>query len=244
MKLFELFITETPEEDRAIVSLSSAIYGYIQQFDNETTISLGKIGKLFNTPLNVLDNITLQLADTKSFDQAYEQSAGEPVNPNSIGYGFWDPAAETIFLNSAHLKDIKTIISHELRHALDDYKSEFKAGDSESYFSPRKQKHKNADRMTNYNAQRGEINARFLQVLDILARRINMAYKNLPPDQIKSRIMTDFTNLLNKFKISYLFPEKEKSEDYKRLMKRAYDFIQKESSHVEAITGKKATGNW
>ena len=244
MRLQELF--ETTEEDRAIVSLSSTIYKYIQHFkdDSNTTINLGKIGQLFNTPLNVLDNVTLQLADPESLDKAYEQSADEPVNPNSVGYGFWDPATETIFLNSKYIADIKTIISHELRHALDDYKSEFKAGDSDSYFSPRKQKHKNADRITNYNAQRGEINARFLQVLDILARRINMAYNNLPPDQIKPRIMTDFTNLLNKFKISYLFPEKEKSEDYKRLMKRGYDFIQKESTHIEASTGKKATGNW
>jgi hypothetical protein len=38
--------------------------------------------------------------------------------------------------------------------------------------------------------------------------------------------------LLSAYDISTLFPEREKSKDYKRLIKRAVDFIQKEISYV------------
>jgi hypothetical protein len=45
-------------------------------------------------------------------------------------------------------------------------------------------------------------------------------------------------------RISNLFPEKEKSKDYKRLMKRAVDFLEREIKYQENLTGKTVIGSY
>jgi phage terminase Nu1 subunit (DNA packaging protein) len=44
--------------------------------------------------------------------------------------------------------------------------------------------------------------------------------------------MHDLTHLLLKYEIADLFPERTQSPDYKRLIKRAVDFIDKEIAHL------------
>ena len=66
------------------------------------------------------------------------------------------------------------------------------------------------------------------------------------PHLLKAQLTRDFNSLLNHYHIADLFPEKTQSKDYKRLVKRAYDFMQKEINYIESQPGttKKATGNW
>ena len=60
MRLQELF--ETTEEDRALISLSSAIYARLQQYINidqdytdedDEVVAIGRMGDIFDTPIGV-----------------------------------------------------------------------------------------------------------------------------------------------------------------------------------------------
>ena len=128
-------------------------------------------------------------------------------------------------------------MAHELRHALDDYKSEKKASVSNSYSTPKKKEYRKEYNdpyygNISYLAEPAEINARFLQVLDQLTTTIRQSVKLYPNDP-KPAIMKEFKNILAYYHISDLFPEKELSKDYKRLMKRAMDYIEKELAYLQ-----------
>jgi len=247
MKLQELFLPESSNEDRAIISLSSSIDDYIQQFANKDIdfdndddaelgiINLGKIGQIFDTPLGALNGVNLILqTDAGIVDRLEKEDSaagGKHSRANYEAMGLWYADANTIILNMDYIlsAQMKSTISHELRHALDDYKSGFKASTSKSYNTPRNSNHLKSDD-TRYIAEPSEINARFLQVLHSLVPAIRRASR-LPPENVKSRLESDLKNAMLVNRISELFPEKEKSKHYKRLMKRAADFIHKELEH-------------
>ncbi len=244
MRLQELF--ETTEEDRALVSLSHALYQKLQPYvgvdpdytdEDQELISLGKIGELFDTPLTVLNNVNIDLQGGEPFERRASGISAEDefTGPEGQTLAMWNPPTNSIVFNLDYLDNgrLRPIITHELRHALDEYKSNWQTG--QKYFTPKKKSHRKQDPYSDksYIAQPAEINARFLEVLDILTNRIKAAY-NLPPDQIKGKILTDFKNLLAKYKITELFPEGTDSPDYKRLLKRGYDYIQKEMNHIES----------
>ena len=246
MKLLELFITETTEEDRAIISLSSAIYRHMQKYvdyidpDSTEPLDIGQIRDFCDTPLEALDSIHIVLQRGDALRKSVHDDDGEEDDANpSVTLGAWFAADETIKLNSEYITSntIKSTISHELRHALDDFKSEGRASNSDRYRTPKKKEHRIKDPyMGNlaYKAQPAEINARFVQVLHAITNALERAsLKDLPPDQLRARAEATLKKSLQVHKISNLFPEKEKSPDYKRLMKRAVDFIQKEVDHIK-----------
>jgi len=145
----------------------------------------------------------------------------------------WDGKNDVIILNKEYLTSnvMKSTITHELRHALDDYKSNFKANKSNSrYVIPKKKIHRNSN--LEYLAEPAEINARFLQVLHYMIPVINRSVK-LPADQGNKLINNAFKKALGFYRILELFPEKEKSKDYKRLIKRGIDFIKKELDYAK-----------
>jgi hypothetical protein len=262
MRLQELF--ETTEEDRALISLSSAIYNMLTEYvgtDDTGLIRLGKIGDILDTPVDALQHVSIDLLSGPEFTKRAEADPDSIANGTSQVFAVWEATTDTIILNTEYLDSprMKTAITHELRHALDEVKSgSFPASkknkDPENinrYFTPKKKEHRKADPYNNtqYRAQPAEINARFVELLDILSKRIPKWYAKLDASEIKSQLTTDFKNLLVKFEIAELFPEKTKSSDYKRLVKRAYDFMQKEIAHVEADLAKKGTpknasGQW
>lgn len=275
MRYFEI-ITETTEEDRAIISLSSAISSYLtQHYDNsdedelssdnpdfdfddderndeDTTIDVGTIGQLFDTPLNILNPIHIQIQSDYGIRQRRKWESGSTVirKPGSDDVlGLWYGDKNVIILNKDYLgsNSLKTVISHELRHALDDYKSGFAAGDSAGYNTAkdkesrkelRKAKRKGEERKMpvagsyEHLAEPAEINARFIEVLHSMVPIIKHAYK-MSPDRMKAYVMDAFEKKLDYHNISTLFPDKEKSKDYRRLVNRGKDFIQKEMSHRE-----------
>lgn len=253
MKLVELFLNETTEEDRALISLADSIYKHLQKyadqstdFDNEDDedlglVRVGKIGNLFDTPLQGFDNIKIEIqSDIGLLERINGKRSLEGKKPVfDAPDGVWFAASNTIVLNADYLSSIhmKTIITHELRHALDDIKSEYRVSNSQKYSTPKK---KSFRKVTNdphmgdlpYLAQPAEINARFAQVLDDLIGKVKRV-AHLPTKDARDKLHNQIKYGFDKHNISHLFPEKEKSRDYKRLMKRAADFIDKELQHAQ-----------
>lgn len=234
MRLQELFLVETTEEDRALISLSSSIYDYLRKYvgSSEDEIEVGKIGDIFNTPFNVFDDAGIVLMS--------DDLMKEYAESDNVTLGMWEPEKRQIVLNKDYLESnmLKSTITHELRHALDDYKSGFKASSSNRYSTPKNKEHRKAAndpyvQKTSYLAQPAEINARFLQVMHAVTVAIKRASK-LPPDQMRANVMGAFNNSMLLHKISMLFPERTASRDYKRLVKRAVDFIDKEIADIQS----------
>lgn len=248
MKLLELFITETTEEDRAIISLSNAIYSKLKDeyidFEPDYTdedqelIEVGKIGDLFDTPIHALNNVSIQLQGGEPFKKR------AVVNYGTTVYGFYDDAINSIVFNLDHLSSgrIKTAVTHELRHALDQIKSNgFPASinnpDPDTihrYFTPKKKSHRKNDPYSTvkYRAKPAEINARFSELLHNLSVKLPRLKNRFPPDQLNDQLVKTLNNLFTQYEIADLFPEKYKSKDYKRLVNRAYDFMKKELDHL------------
>jgi hypothetical protein len=246
MKLYELFLKETTEEDRALISLASAINDYINQNTDTSNkaVSIGTIGDLFDTPLPILNSISIIL-DTEQgiLQRMKEENPDDVAENNEDVVGIWYSHNKTLVLDKDYIgsSEMKGIVAHELRHALDDFKSDFKANKpgtptkKNSYLTPKNKEHR---RTTNdpyfgdigYLAQPAEINARFLQVLNQMVSTIRQA-SGLPKDRVRPIVMQEFKNALTHYQISDLFPEKDQSKDYKRLIKRGVDFIDKELAH-------------
>ena len=259
MLIAEFFIVETTDEDRALISLSSAIYQLVSQYidqdvdytdEDEELLTLGKLKDLFDSPLTILDNITLELQGGDSFINRIKNLIS-PEASKHLTFGMWDPNTKTIILNLDHLDDaiIKTTITHELRHALDDYKSDLKTSTSKRYSTPRNKKFrvaKDKNDLNPYHAQPAEINARFLEAMHVLINRmVPKRYAQLPEDKIKHQLIRDLYALFDKYSISKLFVDWEDSADYKRLKSRAMRILAKEIMHYEnQKTSKIATGSW
>lgn len=258
MRLQELFLVETSEEDRAIISLSSAISKYLidnyeseeddtsydsdsEYDDDELDISgdedkpteIGTIGQLFNTPLSILNPIRIELQSDYGIRQRRQRDEdakviGRPGEDDSLGLWYGDDKIMVLNRDYLGTNSFRSVVTHELRHALDDFKSGFKANISKRYSTPKKKEHRTPDKA--YLAEPAEINARFSQVLHAMVPVIGKVLKQHTGDP-KSYIMNEFSKLMKYFSISELFPEKDQSKDYKRLIKRGVDFIDKEIAH-------------
>lgn len=244
MKLLELFITETTEEDRAIISLSSAVYNHIRKYidyidpENPEPIDVGKIDDFCTTPLDGMEDIHLELQSGDAFGRRVakiKEVDYDGKNPR----GLWLKEIPAIVLNADFLDNerIKSTIVHELRHALDDLKSSGKANSSNKYRTPKKKEYRKKDPYypdIPYLAEPAEINSRFAQVLDSLVSGI-ADNSELPNDQLRTKMHRELKRLLKVNRIARFFPEKEKSRDYKRLIKRAVDMIDKEISYQKSL---------
>ena len=245
MRLVELFIIETTEEDRTIISLANVIYRHVGKYsdyvDPESTkpVPVGKIGDFADTPLDGFEDINIELQQGEALGRRVATANQEEYDGRKIG-GIWSNTGPTITLNADNVSSerIKSTIVHELRHALDDLKSEGRAGSSERYSTPKKKEHRKKDPHSEKNypylAAPEEINARFGEVLNGLTDSISKN-ANMRPDQLWDHEIKVLKRLLSAYDISTLFPEREKSKDYKRLIKRAVDFIQKEIKYISSL---------
>lgn len=261
MRLQELF--ETTEEDRALISLGSVIYDTIIKYDGQLSdevISVGTIGELYNTPITVLDDVKIELQSGADFAKYAED---DPDATKTNKHAVWDADNFSIRFNLEKLSTprMRTTPTHELRHALDEVKSNSYNGGGNKYFTPKKKEHRkvyyntkgevdkdDVRNMIPYLAQPAEINARFAEVLDQLVTLIPKRFSNkhVSAENIKRQLSHDLSGIFAKYNIAELFPEKTQSADYKRLVKRAYDFMQKEINHIESQpeTTQRATGGW
>lgn len=265
MRLFEIFITETTEEDRALISLSSELYDIVASAvaknKSDNLIELGTISSIVDTPMEWLHTVKIDIQQGAEFFKRLDSDEDMDSSGKQKVLAFWSPDEDTVVINKQYvdIPRMKTIISHELRHALDDYKSSFKAGDSVGYFSPRKHFNKishSADSSatsahTQYLAQRGEIQARFVEAMHTMVNVIRRRYENphVSAAELIPTLKNDLAHIFDKYQIASLFPEKYKSKDYKRLVTRAMDMITKEMSYIETHMAqkgkpKKAEGKW
>lgn len=274
MRYYEFSLNETTEEDRAIISLASAINQKLIDYNDQVqtsqddddynddeynapikgdqAVTVGTVGQLFNTPLDILNPVHIMVQGDYGIRLRMKDHNVESFKSpdKSVVYGLWYGGQyPKMIFNQDFIgsKYLLSVISHELRHALDDFKSDHRAGTSKKYGRPKKKYQRRGKNL--YLAQPSEINARFIQVLNSLVPIIKRTYLQKSPDKIKKEIIKNFYELLDYYNIAELFPEKEESRDYKRLIKRGIDFISKESNHVEqefAQRGikKTATGNW
>jgi len=274
MRLQELFLMESTDEDRAIISLASALWQkalkykkpdrepehqyHDDDFDDDDVpddfeepeedviIKLGTIGKLLNTPLEILNPVKVQLQSDYGLRKRVKNEDGlEVMKEKGSYYGLWDPDKNTMTLNRDLIDEpaVRSAIAHELRHALDDYKSDFKAGTSTRYWTPKDKSYRGVTDdpylgNVDYIAKPGEINARFVETLNSMVPVIKKAVKDLEPEYLRSYILAQFKDALRHHSISHLFPEKEKSKDYKRLVNRGIEFMRKEVEHQLQIQGK------
>jgi len=239
MRIHEL-IVETPEEDRAIISLANVIYDYLQQYadtdldyDETGVIHIGRIGDLFDTPIPAMDRVRLEITSDEAIIDLARRLNGK-ATPEDSHFGQWDPMEKAISLNADYLSSnrMRNIIAHELRHAMDDMKSLNRANQSTRYRTARDPADR-ADPDTAYRAEPAEINARFIEALHVLTPIIP---KLVNLDTVAFR--TKMTAYLNKaFEVKHiadLYPEKTDSPHYKRLLQRAWAYIDKEVAHVKS----------
>lgn len=245
MRLQELFLIESTEEDRALISLSAALYPIIMQNSSaEEYVNMGKIGDLVDTPLSALNDVHIELEMPDDFMKRSEDEddSGKDLS-EVVRIAFWDPSTESVVLNLKYISrpTIRRTLTHELRHALDDVKSDYKASSSDRYMTAKKKSHR-ASPDTAYLAKPGEINARYTQTMHLIVLKLEKLFQKFDDvDKIRSEIMDYLSMVFETNQISHLFPEKEKSRDYKRLIKRAVDFIEKEIKYNESQSKNSVT---
>lgn len=247
MRISDL-IVETAQHDRALLSLSVAItrhiakYGKQVQDQGHDPIKVGTVGELFNTPLQILEPLAIELQSGVGIRQTYEKAhAAIPEILDNEMLGLWMPDDQKIILNSLYLgsNSLTVTVTHELRHALDSYLSDFRAAEADiKYSRPHKSQARATtndpyDRERSYLASRDEIGARFLEVLHQLTPAIHRAVKRGAPD-LFNHVMQHFKQLLVTKRISELFPEGTESRDYRRLMSRAADYVTHEIAYARS----------
>lgn len=247
MRLVELFLRETTEEDRALISLAGVMYDYLQKYadqdldwddENTETLYLGKIGQFFDTPFEGIDNINISImSDSALLNRAKKENIGTKDAPA----GLWDANTKTMIFNADYLSAdfMKSTIAHELRHMLDDIKSEFRVAGSKGYSTPkdkefRKTKNDPYAPDMRYLAQPAEINARFVQVLNSLVPKIKRLAAQ-PRIEARDKAHKMLRYEMEVHDVAGMFRDKNNSPDYKRLLKRGADFIDKELNHIQSI---------
>ncbi len=187
MRLFELLL-ETPQEDKVLIQLGRLISSQLVPPKGKKAKKVGSLQQF----IEQLPGQSKKILQNKLNDIQLEYKAEVPM----ITYAYWRPSGErgdygnpegTIVLDSQFCgtTEMASNIVHELRHVLDDAKSSMQTANSKRYITPRKKEHQNDEYA--YMAQPAEINARFAQAMESLARAIPIIYK-LPPEKIKPRI--------------------------------------------------------
>ena len=254
MKIQHLIINETAAHDRAILSLSVKISSYILDKYGDKTgrppIDMGTVGDLFDTPLTGMNHVELSIQNSNDIEQTYKDHHPAPENieeDDGVYYGLWIPTTNTIVINSDYVgtNKFRTVVSHELRHALDDYISDYRAGKSSRYDTPRNPAHRKRDPYypeTPYLAKPSEINARYLEALHRLNPKIHRAVKRNDPDLFNT-VIDDFKQALKSEEISDLFPRGVADPSYRRLFMRGIDYIKNEIEYAKQkhLPDKRAT---
>ena len=279
MNLQEIFLVESTEEDRELITLSSSIikklkkykgekkglgdFGQDSDFDDldvpdgaytdeleDEPVKVGTIGTLCNTFLDTLENVVVEVQSDYGMKNRHAKARGsQSISDDDESLGTYYPDENTIVINSDHLGKsyMDMVVAHELRHALDDQKSGGKALSSTKYRRARNPKLRKSTKDPyygdqSYMAEPAEINARFIQVLHNMVSIIKRHFskKDIDVEKTKRTIMTNFYGQMEKHDISVYFPEKERSKQYRRLLKRGVDFIQKEIAHQQKINQNKS----
>lgn len=227
MKILKLL--EMAQEDSALITIAKALGSYL----SSKTIRI-KWEEDKNNGQLLLGNIERSLRGTGL--EPLLDKFPEPFRRITLGFrdmtnadigGHWNANKRSIFINPRDLESedasyrLTNTLVHELRHALDDFKSGFVANTSQKYT---KQSKLAADENTAYLSQPNEMNARYAEALHYLSPAIEK-WKQTPPstDELHKTVVY----ALKQHHIAQLFPEKERSPQYRRFINRIIDYIQK-----------------
>lgn len=222
MRIQEL-ILETTEEDRGISKLAAQLRKRVIAFVDAKPRG-GIIGKLAEfvkgTTLESMAGVTLQVLPNSMLHKAF----GDPEIDPKLGriHGFWDPNRDRIVLNLRHVRalSLSKTIAHELRHALDDIKSDYRASDPDNRYG----KHPEGSLF-----QPDEINARYAESMHIAILKIGKLARE---GWTRAELMAELPEIIKfAFKanlITHVMPERYSDRAYRHLASRAYRLLSAE----------------
>jgi hypothetical protein len=226
MKLQEIFLVETTEDDNNLIKSSAELFNIIMRYaDYDSSflslVKLGKLGAIVKNPPEGLEDIRIVLMSNNRL-----AARAKSVSAKRSVIGIWDPEIHALVLNSDRLTSpkIRTAITHELRHALDDIKSNYRAGKSIRYSTP-KNKEFRSNPEQSYDAEPTEINARFTELLHDIHDDIVRVSGRFSPTVLRSKLIAFLPKYFDRHNLSFMFPEKDQSKDYRRLVNRAISYI-------------------
>ena len=231
MKFHELL--ETTDEDRALVSLSSALYPKIiaSAKDNPRGLNMGRIGDVVNTPLIALNDVEIRILPRGAF----HKSLGEPYQDGKSVRGFWDPEKNTVVLNMSLIDSphLRKTITHELRHALDDYKSNHAASSSDRYNRAREVDMPGLRGDPEYASSPKEVNARYMAGMHMALLKIaRLKREGQGIEDIGKQLPDVIKNSFEVNNVAAVYHEGVRSKNYRRLLSRAAQLLQTELSHL------------
>ena len=188
------FIIETPQENRELLSLASAI--------------------LWNWKKNPRREVAASDVDTSDITQPAIQELTKFLKIKfdaKFDRSLYNPRTKEILVKHDKLDvySLKSVIVHELQHALDDFKSQGK-------FTKEK---------GNYWSRQSEVNARLTQAInDIESALQKIKLKNV--DWNNPKIKTNIIKLINSYlKIHKLSKGDLDDKRYQRLVSRIYNYL-------------------
>lgn len=201
--LIDELLLETSSEVEDLHYLAGYIARFIKLTKPKGKYNITKIRDLLNEPLNIYSSSVLKLLEKLTFNFII-------IKSKVLG-GFY-PETNTIILDFNKIKknkiyDFELVLSHELQHALDYSKSK-------ESFTP--DADFNVSEYDTYLRWKEEINARFTEVLLIIAR------KHPTKAQLSSTIESAFKQR-SIFRDLYSAGPKGQKK-YNQLKKRAYKF--------------------
>lgn len=223
--LIRELLLETTNEDRALSSLTTALYQVTRRYaaTHPNGGLLGKIEDLVDTPLIALNTVSIRLLPNKLFYAALD---GSDTSAEGTGVmGFWDPSEETVVLNMEYVADPRwnKTIAHELRHALDDVKSGYNVADDSGYVNhPKGELH-----------APHEINARYMAGMHAALLKIQrMRNEGATEQDVRSKLPSIVGHALDANNITRVMPDRYNNPAYKRLASRAYQLLSTEVDHL------------
>jgi len=206
MKIADL-LTETVQDDQAITAIASEIISYVKENPEEfeagsSAIPIADLIDTTDPVVKKLSSIRIEFGHTGSI---------------STG-GIYKHPSKTIKINSEFLTmqlwdRIETNLVHELRHALDDVKSDGKLYKGE--YLPQYRSAKDAN---DTNSAPSEINARLAQAQHLMMNQIKQL-SDTPSSIELNRIIFD---CLKKFDLVSYFLNGTADPAFKRLVSRMY----------------------
>ena len=201
MMIEQLFETSNEIED--LHYLAGYIIRFIKLASPNGKYNISKIKDILNEPLNIYSSSVQSMLEKLTFNF-------REIKSNALG-GFY-PGINVLILDFKKIKkskrfDIGLVLSHELQHALDYSKSKYSFTDEDDF---------DISNYDDYLRYKEEINARFTEVLLLIARQ-HPTKANLPSiinSAFKQRQI--FRDLYDKG------PKGQRK--YNQLKKRAYKF--------------------
>jgi hypothetical protein len=239
-------LDETSEDDHALAQIAQGVVdnlrsGKISKFqkyldrlrtntptkaDNTTGVKLGLLGKVIKTKptstaiQEILDTVTLiTVMDLPKAEGTYNKDSKElklVIIPYKLAGG-----------GEEYIQKLKSVLIHELRHALDDVKSQghFRRRHGRGPYTAYRGQDQHdvpwAKRPLEWNAIYTQVTQRLYNNLVEIKRVSPKSYNNIDNDYI-ARMVAGFLERFNGR--GSPFPEGSKDPNYRRMFNRLYDF--------------------